>query len=85
MSPNVISVSEVCIQSEFAVHRAWHNSKSLILCYSFLKEVGFPLQWNGLHEVKWIFSFVDLDRKKENKNNKYINKKKEFINTSWCY
>lgn len=64
--------SEICIQSEFGVHHAGHNSKLLILCYSFLKEVGFPLERNGLHEVKGIFHIVYLDRKKEDNMNKTV-------------
>lgn len=52
--------SEVCIEGEFRVHRACHDPESLIFCDSLLKEVGFPLQGNGLHEVKWIFCIVHL-------------------------
>lgn len=40
---SAISVSEVRIKSEFSVHHAWHDSKSLVLGNSFLKEIGFPL------------------------------------------
>ena len=69
---SVNSVSKVCIQSEFTVHHARHHSESLILCYSFFEEVGFSLQWNWLHEVKWIFHFVDLWLKEKKKKEEAV-------------
>ena len=39
-----------------------HDTRLLVLSYSLLKEIGFPLEGNVLHEVKWVLNIVDLQK-----------------------
>lgn len=57
---------EVSIKPESVVRGPRHNSHALVLSYSLLKEIGLSLQGNVLHEVKWVFCFIDLNKEQYN-------------------
>ena len=43
-----------------------HDTSLLVLSYSLLKEISFPLERNVLHKVKWILNIINLQEGNEN-------------------